>query len=192
MFIDLEFEAKKRFVFHFQKFDSTSKTKQGQEASNLIMRFVNLDATLEKLTNKRDQFDLLLAVLGTSNHVGRTDLANRCKVLIEIMREEGFKPPKNRLIKLKNLSGGANDNQFDFSHISDDWDIPEDAYEIEEEEARFLGAQAVSRALRGGEGDVQIAWKIEELLKDRTNNHSDLRRRYIYRSELLMDKGEYE
>ena len=172
--------------------DSTSKTKQGQEASNLIMRFVNLDATLQKLTNKRDQFDLLLAVLGTSNHVGRTDLANRCKVLIEIMREEGFKPPKSRLVKLKNLSGGANDNQFDFSHISDDWDIPEDAYEIEEEEARFLGSQAVSRALRGGEGDLQIAWKIEELLLDRTNNHSDLRRRYIYRSELLMDKGEFE
>jgi len=172
--------------------DSTSKTKQGQEASNLIMRFVNLDATLEKLTNKRDQFDLLLAVLGTSNHVGRTDLANRCKVLIEIMREDGFTPPRNRLRKLENLSGGANDNQFDFSHISDDWGIPEDDYEIDEEEARYLGAQAVSRALRGEEGDLQIAWNIEQLLLKQTFNHSDLRRRYIYRSELLMDKGEFE
>ena len=174
---------------------TTSKDKKGQDATVLILRDLDLDATLDKLTEERDKFDLLMAVLGSSNHVGSTDLANRCKVLIELMREQGYKPPPHRLFTLKNLSGGANDNQFDFSHISDDWEIPEDAYEIFDEEANYLGAQAHSRALRGEKGDLEFAWQIEELLLERTkiqSNHKDLRRRYILRSELLMDQNHFE
>jgi len=173
--------------------DTHSKSKQGQNATALIHGFVNIDQTLDKLPNNSDKFDFLLAMLGTSNHIGAITQANQCTNQIELLIEGGFEPRPNRMKKFQNLSGGSKDNVFDFTHIHQLWDIPEESSDIDEETARYLGAQAQSRALRAKGDDFEEAVLIENFLRLQDFlNHDELNRRYTLHSELLMDQGDYD
>ena len=89
---------------------------------------------------------------------------------------------KRETRKLKTLQAGANDNQFDWAHIIDDFDEEQDAIDWDEETQHFLGSQALSRALRNHENDLEISWAIEEQLTSIRQNDFQYRRRYIYRS----------
>lgn len=115
--------------------------------------------------------------------------------MINEMIETGeYKPNKQNQLILDNLFGGANDNQFDFNHIRDNFDFENvDINDWSREEQHLLGAQAQSRALRNEGNDLQVAWEIENKLISLPNLDDDnLRRRYILRSELLMLKDEFE
>jgi len=172
--------------------DTHSKSKQGQNATALIHGFVNIDQTLDKLPNNSDKFDFLLAMLGTSNHIGAIAQANQCTNQIELLIEDGFEPRPNRMKKYQNLSGGAKDNVFDFKHIRQLWDIQEESLDIDEETERYLGAQAQSRALRAKGDDFEEAVSIENFLRNLATDNDELNRRYTLHSELLMDQGDYD
>lgn len=165
--------------------------KQGQYASELIIEFVNINTELDKLSQAKDKFDFALAMLGTSNHIGARNIAARCIKLCKEILTTGFKPHKDRLIKFKNLQGGVRDNQFDFSHIEDDLELPSDS-EFNDEWGRYLGAQAISRALRGKENDLNFASEIEEYLLNNTSNFDDLKRRWIMHAELKFEDDCYD
>jgi hypothetical protein len=94
--------------------------------------------------------------------------------------------------KLRALRGGAGDNAFDFTHIDRGWE-----YEVQVHTrmpttlANYLGAQAHARALRGGDGDLVQALDIENRLREREDKigaSDNIRRRYVYFAEMLMDK----
>jgi hypothetical protein len=172
--------------------DTHSKNKQGQNATALIHRFVNIVQTLDNLSNASDKFDFLLAMLGTSNHIGAIAQADQCITHIEVLIENGFKPRPNRLKKFENLSGGSKDNVFDFTHIRPLWEFPEDPMDIDDEAARYLGAQAQSRALRAEGDDIEKAENIEKILRHITTDNDNLNRRYTLHSELLMEQGDYD
>ena len=174
-------------------FKNTAENIEGQHATNLILSDVDIDSTLSKLHNTYHKYEFLKSVLGTSNHIGQTDTANQCKVYIDELIDEGLKLSKSEILKLNNLSGGASDNQFDFSHIIDDFDLGEDdVIDWNEETRTYLGAQALSRALRNSGDDLEIAWEIEEkLLSIDQQTDDQFRRRYILRSELLLQRGEF-
>jgi len=173
-------------------FKNTAENIEGQHATNLILSDIDIDSTLAKLHNDYHKYEFLKSVLGTSNHIGETDTANKCKVYINELIEDGLKLSKIERLKLGNLSGGANDNQFDFSHITDDFELDEDdVIDWNEETRNYLGAQALSRALRNKDDDLEIAWKIEEkLISIDQQTDEQFRRRYTLRSELLLQRGE--
>jgi len=173
-------------------FKNTAENIEGQHATNLILSDIDIDSTLGKFHNNYHKYEFLKSVLGTSNHIGETDTANKCKVYINELIEDGLKLSKIERLKLSNLSGGANDNQFDFSHIIDDFELDEDeVIDWNEETRNYLGAQALSRALRNKDDDLEIAWKIEEkLISIDQQTDEQFRRRYTLRSELLLQRGE--
>lgn len=174
-------------------FKNTAENIEGQHATNLILSDIDIDSTLGKFHNNYHKYEFLKSVLGTSNHIGQTDTANQCKVYIDELIDEGLKLSKSEILKLNNLSGGASDNQFDFSHIIDDFELGEDdVIDWNEETRTYLGAQALSRALRNSGDDLEIAWEIEEkLLSIDQQTDEQFRRRYILRSELLLQRGEF-
>ncbi len=174
-------------------FKNTAENIEGQHATNLILSDIDIDSTLSKFHNNYHKYEFLKSVLGTSNHIGQTDTANQCKVYIDGLIDEGLKLSKSEILKLNNLSGGANDNQFDFSHIIDNFELDEDdVIDWNEETRTYLGAQALSRALRNSRDDLEIAWEIEEkLLSIDQQTDEQFRRRYILRSELLLQRGEF-
>ena len=165
----------------------TSRTKQGQAATALIHKHTDIKATLDVLKHPATKFDFALAMLGTSNHIGAKIQAELCQDIAFNLIDEGYKPPKERLMKFENLLKGKADNYFDFSHIMP-YELSE---EMGQEEINFLGAQAQSRALRGHHNDHLEAQEIENHLYNHTRNEDDKLRRIILRSELLMDQGDY-
>jgi hypothetical protein len=165
----------------------TSRTKQGQAATALIHKHTDIKATLDVLKHPATKFDFALAMLGTSNHIGAKIQAELCQDIAFNLIDEGYKPPKERLMKFENLLKGKADNYFDFSHIMP-YELSE---EMGQEEINFLGAQAQSRALRGDHNDHLEAQEIENHLYNHTRNEDDKLRRIILRSELLMDQGDY-
>ena len=166
----------------------TARTKQGQEATALIHQHTDIKAALEVLKHPRTKFDFALAMLGTSNHIGAKIQAELCQDIAFNLIDEGYKPPKERLMKFKNLLKGKADNYFDFSHIMP-YELSE---EMDQEEINFLGAQAQSRALRSHYNDRLEAQEIENHLYSHTRNEDDKLRRIILRAELLMDQGDLE
>lgn len=174
-------------------FKNTAENIEGQHATNLILSDIDIDSTLSKFHNNYHKYEFLKSVLGTSNHIGQTDTANQCKVYIDELIDEGLQLSKSEILKLNNLSGGANDNQFDFSHIIDDFELDEvEVIDWSDEIRTYLGAQALSRALRNSGDDLEIAWEIEEnLLSIDQQTDEQFRRRYILRSELLLQRGEF-
>ena len=99
--------------------------------------------------------------------------------------------------KLKTLQAGANDNQFDWAHIKDFDELAEDADQDDvldwnEETQHYFGSQALSRALRNNITDLDEALEIEDKLRSILQKNWEYRRRYIYYSELLMMKSEFE
>jgi len=90
-------------------------------------------------------------------------------------------------MKLKNLLIGKSDNYFDFAHIGE-YDL---SGEKGEEEMRFLGAQAQSRALEGSQTNFIEAQEIERYLLENTSHEDDILRRMILHAELLMDSGDF-
>ncbi|MBT3541572.1 MAG: hypothetical protein HN489_10595 [Opitutae bacterium] len=165
----------------------TSRTKQGQAATALIHQHTDIKATLDVLKHPATKFDFALAMLGTSNHIGAKIQAELCQDIAFNLIDEGYKPPKERLMKFENLLKGKADNYFDFSHIMP-YELSE---EMGQEEINFLGAQAQSRALRSHHNDHLEAQEIENHLYNHTRNEDDKLRRIILRSELLMDQGDY-
>ena len=165
-----------------------SSSKQGQSASGLIHGFVNIDSEINKLSQDKDRFDFALAMLGTSNHIGARDQAAKCIGICNEILKNGYKPRKNREIKFKNLQGGVKDNQFDFSHIDEDLVLPTDS-EFDEEWNHYLGAQAISRALKSD--GFEFANEIEDYLLRNTTDFDHLKRRWIMRAELQFEVGDY-
>lgn len=165
----------------------TARTKQGQEATALIHQRTDIKATLDVLKHPATKFDFALAMLGTSNHIGAKSQAELCQDIAFNLMDDGYKPPKERLMKFENLLKGKADNYFDFSHIMP-YKLSE---EMGQEEMNFLGAQAQSRALRSHHNDRLEAQEIENHLYEHTGNEDDKLRRIILRSELLMDQGDY-
>ena len=166
----------------------TARTKQGQEATALIHQHTDIKATLDVLKHPATKFDFALAMLGTSNHIGAKIQAELCQDVAFNLMDEGYKPPKERLMKFENLLKGKADNYFDFSHIMP-YELSE---EMGQEEINFLGAQAQSRALRNHHNDRLEAQEIENHLYNHTRNEDDKLRRIILRAELLIERGDLE
>ena len=175
-----------------EHFKNTAETIEGQHSANLILSGIDIDSILPKFRDEMEQYIFLKSVLGSSNHIGTTKVANKCKAYIDDLLDSGLKLSKRETRKLKTLQAGSNDNQFDWAHIIDDFDEEQDAIDWDEETQHFLGSQALSRALRNHENDLEIAWAIEEQLISIRQNDFQYRRRYIYRSELLMQKHDFE
>ena len=169
--------------------DTHSSSKQGQYVSELIHGFVDIDLEINKLNQEKDRFDFALAMLGTSNHIGAKDQAVKCISICNELLKSGYKPRKNREIKFKNLQGGIKDNQFDFSHIDDDLVLPTKD-EFDEEWNRYLGAQALSRALSYKDSGLGFAIEIEKYLLRNTTDFNDLKRRWIMNAELQFEVGD--
>ena len=165
----------------------SSESGSHQNVSKIIHSLVNIDQELSKLSQDSTKFDFALAMLGTSNHIGARSQAEKCISICNSLIEEGFLPYKDRQIKFKNLQGGNKDNQFEFSHIDQDISFPEDS-DYDEEWARYLGAQALSRALKGEELDLAI--EIEDYLLSKTSDFDQLERRYLMSAELKFEIGE--
>ena len=168
--------------------DISAKNKRGQNATSVIHGHLDINETLETMSISSVKMDFLLAMLGTSNHIGAITQANMCISLINDMLEDGFRLKPDRRKKFENLSGGSNDNVFDFSHIHAIWvgSLPEDPNEISNETEHYLGAQALSRALRAEDLDWDEANHIENFLRTITTNQKDLLRRWIYNAELQL------
>jgi hypothetical protein len=168
--------------------EKMAEGKNGQDATTLILNHSNMNDVLPILKSDSDQFDFCMALLGTSNHIGATEQAQSCEDYIKNLISGGFQPRPRRMIKFKNLSKGKKDNVFDFSHISE-FSIGENP---SDEELKFLGSQAQSRALRGGETDLEEAIEIEAYLLSKTVNEKEIQRRMVYHAELLMCLGNYD
>jgi hypothetical protein len=117
-------------------------------------------------------------------------------VYIDELLHNGLELSKREHKKLKTLQAGANDNQFDWAHIIDFDDFDdfdeEDVIDWNEEIQHYFGSQALSRALRNESRDLDEAMKIENKLRSIHQKDWEYRRRYVYYSELLMMKSEYE
>ena len=165
----------------------TSRTKQGQSATELIHRNTDINATCERLKLDSTKFDFALAMLGTSNHIGAKNQAELCKEIAQQIIAGGFKPRVERMMKYKNLLIGKSDNYFDFAYI--------EGYDLRgqkgDEEMKFLGAQAQSRALEGTQNNFIEAQEIERYLLENTSHEDDVLRRMILHGELLMDSGDF-
>jgi len=179
-----------------EHFKNTAETIEGQHAANLIVANIEVDAIVSRFPKEMDKYILLKSILGSSNHVGTTKIANKCKVYIDDLLHNGLELSKREHKKLKTLQAGANDNQFDWAHIIDFDDFDdfdeEDVIDWNEEIQHYFGSQALSRALRNESRDLDEAMKIENKLRSIHQKDWEYRRRYVYYSELLMMKSEYE
>ena len=181
-----------------EHFKNTAETIEGQHAANLIVEGIDVDSMLDRFPREMDKYIFLKSVLGSSNHVGTTKVANKCKFYIDDILNNGLKLSKREQKETgKTLQAGANDNQFDWAHIVSSEEIrkntiDEDAIDWNEETQHYFGSQALSRALRNKNNDLDEALKIEEKLRSINQNDNQYRRRYILYSELLMMKFEFE
>ena len=174
-------------------FKNTAETIEGQHAANLIVANIDVDSMVDRFPKEMDKYIFLKSVLGSSNHVGTTKIANKCKVYIDELLRKELELSKREHKKLKTLQAGANDNQFDWAHITDFDDFDEDdVLDWTEETQHYFGSQALSRALRNGTRDLDEALEIENKLRSIHQKNWEYRRRYIYYSELLMMKSEFE
>jgi len=176
-------------------FKNTAETIEGQHAANLIVEGIDVDLMVDRFPRKMDQYTFLKSVLGSSNHVGTTKIANKCKTYIDDLLDNGLELSKGEQRKLKCLQGGASDNQFDWSHIIEFENLDEfdedDALHWTEQTQHFFGSQALSRALRNENRDWDEALEIENKLRSIYQNTEHYRRRYILYSELMMMKSEF-
>lgn len=179
-----------------EHFKNTAETIEGQHAANLIVANIDVDTIVDRFPKKMDKYIFLKSVLGSSNHVGTTKIANKCKVYIDDLLHNGLELSKREHKKLKTLQAGANDNQFDWAHIIDFEDFDdfdeEDVIDWNEEIQHYFGSQALSRALRNESRDLDEAMEIENKLRSIHQKDWQYRRRYVYYSELLMMKSEFE
>ncbi|MFL2968800.1 MAG: hypothetical protein ACJZ6A_06595 [Candidatus Poseidoniaceae archaeon] len=166
-----------------------SEDGKNQNVSKVIHSLVNIDLEIGKLTQNSDKFDFALAMLGTSNHIGARNQAEKCITICHSLIENGFIPRKDRAIKFDNLSGGKKDNEFNFDHIDSDLILPNDT-DYDDEWAKYLGAQALSHALSGTNLDFAI--EIEDYLLRNTSDYEQLERRYLMSAELKFEVGEIE
>jgi hypothetical protein len=163
----------------------------------MIVANLDVDSMVDIFSKEMEKYIFLKSVLGSSNHVGTTKVANKCKVYIDELLDNGLKLSKRENKKLKTLQAGANDNQFDWAHIIDFDELAEDADQDDvldwnEETQHYFGSQALSRALRNNITDLDEALEIENKLRSIHQKNWEYRRRYIYYSELLMMKSEFE
>jgi len=179
-----------------EHFKNTAETIEGQHAANLIVEGIDVDSMMDRFTRPMDRYIFLKSVLGSSNHVGTTKIANKCKVYINELLDDGLKLSIREHRKLKSLQGGASDNQFDWAHIIDFEDLDEfaedDVLDWNEETQHFFGSQALSRALRNETRDWDEALEIENKLRSIHQSNEQYRRRFILYSELMMMKSEFD
>ena len=173
-------------------FKNTAETIQGQHAANLVLDGLDIDSVIHLLNKNEDKYLLLKSVLGSSNHVGTTKVANKCKTYIDDLLSDGLILSKRELKKLRTLQAGANDNQFDWAHISELDEHEDDVIEWDEETQHFFGSQALSRALRNESRDWDEANEIEEKLRSIHQSDVEYRRRYILYAELMTMKFEFQ
>ena len=181
----------------FEHFKNTAEIIDGQHAAEMIVANLDVDSMVDIFPKEMEKYIFLKSVLGSSNHVGTTKVANKCKVYIDELLDNGLKLSKREKKKLKTLQAGANDNQFDWAHITDFDELAEDAdqddvLDWDEETQHYFGSQALSRALRNNITDLDEALEIENKLRSIHQKDWEYRRRYIYYSELLMMKSEFE
>ena len=181
----------------FEHFKNTAEAIDGQHAAEMIVANLDVDSMVDIFPKEMEKYIFLKSVLGSSNHVGTTKVANKCKVYIDELLDNGLKLSKREKKKLKTLQAGANDNQFDWAHITDFDELAEDVDQDDvldwnEETQHYFGSQALSRALRNNITDLDEALEIEDKLRSILQKNWEYRRRYIYYSELLMMKSEIE
>ena len=175
--------------------ENNSESLQSQNAIHVIFEHCDFEQTLEMLTTDSYKFNFLMAVLGSSNHSGDTKRSQTCKLLIDGLFEAGFEPESHRRRHYNNLANGANDNEFDFELNMDD--VGELLREFEEENAleikinrKLAGAYAMTLALKGTEETLEIAWGLEEIIRDYAEasdpGGGDYARRLNLQAELLL------
>ena len=181
--------------------ENNSETLQSQNAIQVIFHHCDIDETLQKLKSDTYKFNFYMALLGSSNHSGDTQQSQMCKLMIDGLFEGGFEPESHRKRHYNNLANGANDNEFDFELNMDD--VGELLREFEEENAlevkinrKLAGAYAMTLALKGTEEGLEIAWGLEEIIRDYAEasdpGGGDFARRLNLQSELLLAMGNYE
>ena len=181
--------------------ENNSESLQSQNAIHVIFEHCDFEQTLEMLTTDSYKFNFLMAALGSSNHSGDTKRSQTCKLLIDGLVESGFEPESHRKRHYNNLANGANDNEFDFELNMDD--VGELLREFEEENAlemkinrKLAGAYAMTLALKGTEESLEIAWGLEEIIRDYAEasdpGGGDYARRLNLQAELLLAMENYE
>jgi len=169
---------------------SSSKDKQGQNATAVIQERVNIDDALSTLSLDSAKMDFLLATLGTSNHIGATVLAVNCRDGIYRLLDSGYEPKEDRRITFETLLCGVNDNIFLYSHISPFQGL-QLSQSISVEESHYVGAQAQSRALRSAGDDWNESWSIEQFMLKYSDDERDFRRHWVLTAELQMDDDDH-
>jgi cold shock CspA family protein len=181
--------------------ENNSETLQSQNAIDVIFEHCDFEQTLEMLTTDSYKFNFLMAVLGSSNHSGNTKKSQTCKLLIDGLFEAGFEPESHRLRHYNNLANGANDNEFDFELDMDD--VGDLLREFEEENAleikinrKLAGAYAMTLALKGTMETLEIAWGLEEIIREYAEDSDpggeDYARRLNLQAELLLAMEHHE
>ena len=66
-----------------EHFKNTAETIEGQHSANLILSGIDIDSILPKFRDEMKQYIFLKSVLGSSNHIGTTKVANKCKAYID-------------------------------------------------------------------------------------------------------------
>ena len=175
--------------------ENNSETLQSQNTIHVIFQHCGIDETLQKLKSDIYKFNFYMALLGSSNHSGDTEQSKMCKFMIDGLFDAGFEPESHRRRHYNNLANGANDNEFDFELNMDD--VGELLREFEEENAleikinrKLAGAYAMTLALKGTEETLEIAWGLEEIIRDYAEasdpGGGDYARRLNLQAELLL------
>ena len=180
-----------------EEMEQHSGALQGQNATSVIFDHTDIEATLSQLRTDSLKFNFLMALLGCSNHNGDTERSQFCKNNIVTLMESEFEPTRQQKMHFLNLSNGANDNEFDFSIDNEEifslLEEVKDGFQ-NDDERKLAGAYALTLGLRCSEDDLNIAWDIEELLREEScrdplgTNHA---RRLNIKAELMLAKGEY-
>lgn len=165
-------------------------------SSKYIYRMMDITEASALQVRDVEKYNFLRAMLGISNHMGDVRQARECRQLIDKLGGK-FEVPKGELDKLRTLEEGTGNNVFDFEHIDRGLDVLQSfsASKMPENTAHHLGAQALARALRGRDEDLDEASRIESKLRVRAKNSEsddDILRRYVYWAELQMDKMRQE
>ena len=79
-----------------EHFKNTAETIEGQHAANLILTKIDVDSMLDRFPKEMDKYIFLKSVLGSSNHVGTTKVANKCKFYIDDILNNGLKLSKEQ------------------------------------------------------------------------------------------------
>jgi len=180
-----------------EEMEQHSGALQGQNATSVIFDHTDIEDTLPQLRTDSLKFNFLMALLGCSNHNGDTERSQFCKNNIVTLMESEFEPTRQQKMHFLNLSNGANDNEFDFSIDSEEifslLEEVKDGFQ-NDDERKLAGAYALTLGLRSTEDDLNIAWDIEELLREDScrdplgTNHA---RRLNIKAELMLAKEEY-